>query len=189
MGTFRNIVGERFGKLVVVARLPNRGRTVMWRCQCDCGSEASCSTSNLRGGNSTSCGCSRVRHGLWRTREYGVWRAMRDRCNRPAHPAYHNYGGRGISVCAAWDNFAVFLSDMGVAPEGTQLERIDNDAGYCKSNCKWATRKEQALNRRTSKISDTLRAMILLDTSPQKEAAKRFGVSQPTISRVRSRKQ
>lgn len=74
---------------------------------------------------------------------------MRNRCNNPKAVNYANYGGRGITVCAEWDSFEVFLKDMGRKPSDTTLERIDNNLGYCKANCKWATVAEQNLNQRT----------------------------------------
>jgi hypothetical protein len=92
----------------------------------------------------------RKRH---RSATYIAWNSMRQRCNRgPEHRSWANYGGRGIRVCEAWDDFAVFLRDMGERPPGMSLERIDNNGNYEPSNCRWATFKEQMRNKRTSRI-------------------------------------
>ena len=81
--------------------------------------------------------------------EYVAWQNMRARCNRATHPSYQYYGGRGIAVCPEWDSFERFLEDVGQRPDPSlSLDRIDNDRGYEPGNVRWATRVEQAANRR-----------------------------------------
>jgi hypothetical protein len=86
-------------------------------------------------------------HGLTDTIEHRTWARIRRRCNSPSYHNYPRYGGRGISVCARWDDFANFLADMGARPEGMTLDRIDNDGNYEPSNCRWATPTQQSRNR------------------------------------------
>lgn len=93
-------------------------------------------------------------HGKSGSEGYQVWQAMKDRCNNPRNKSYKYYGGRGIRVCDRWlESYANFLADMGTAPKGMQLDRIDNDGNYEPSNCRWATRSQQILNRRYSNPS------------------------------------
>lgn len=111
-----------------------------------------------------------------RTPEYRAWAAARNRCNNPKNDAYEDYGGRGIYMCERWNNFAAFLEDMGPRPSSQHtLERVKNDYGYCKDNCVWATRKEQANNRRGL----TLTFQGVTKTRPQWAAS--LGMSLPGL--------
>ena len=115
-----------------------------------------------------------------RKRERQVWRDMKARCMNPRHPSYKDYGARGITVDPSWSDFEVFFADMGPRPHGHSLERRENNHGYCKSNCMWATPAQQALNRRTNR-------MVTLDgvTLPFKMWSQRLGLNYRNVqSRV-----
>lgn len=164
---FIDITGQRFGRLVVLRRDGYRCKQATWHCRCDCGAETSTQGSHLRSGHTLSCGCLGREHAVaasrsssWkhghghgmRSPTYRSWISMKTRCTNPSVPHYHYYGGRGIRVCERWEKFENFLADMGLRPAGTSLDRYPNNSGnYEPGNCRWATPKEQAKNRRPSR--------------------------------------
>ena len=144
-----------FGRLTVTAFSHKNGAgRIHWRCLCACGSVCTVSGTNLRIGATVSCGCARKgahsTHGLSGTLAYASWISMIHRCENPKRTKYECHGGRGITVCKRWHKFENFYADMGERAAGLTLERKNNDKGYSKSNCVWASRKVQAQNRRNS---------------------------------------
>lgn len=116
-------------------------------------------------------GC--AKHGMCGTREYSTWNSMITRCTNPNNKDYPNYGGRGITVCQEWlDSFEVFYRDMGDIPEGMSLDRVDNNKGYYKDNCKWSTNSEQKHNRRTFRSNTSGRTGVHFQKTDGKWVAK-----------------
>lgn len=150
------VPGARFHSLVLLEKAGKIGKTVTWRCRCDCGRETIIRYCNL--GKTKTCGCARseatrkskLRHGMTNSVEYHTWSGMRQRCRDVNTPAYPWYGGRGIKVCERWDSsFENFYSDMGKRPgPDFSLDRINNDGDYEPSNCRWVLKRTQSNNRR-----------------------------------------
>lgn len=146
-----NIKGKKYGDLTVLEPTKKDNRTA-WLCLCSCGNKKVVLTSNLTTQKTKSCGmCKHLLHKKY-PRTYRVWSSMKSRCNNKNHQFYQDYGGRGISVCSRWGEFKNFLEDMGTAPEGLSIERINNNKNYEPENCKWATWKEQHNNKRNNRF-------------------------------------
>lgn len=180
------LTGKVFGRLTVISEAPTDGRKKsLWQCRCECGSEKVIIGQYLVNGDTRSCGCllrefldrGRVTHGLSKTATHRAWCGMITRCYNPNRPIYKDYGGRGIQVCERWHKFESFLKDIGEHPgPGYSLDRIDNNKGYSKENCRWATRQEQNRNRR-NKVLLTFHGK----TQHQKDWAREIGIAEATL--------
>jgi hypothetical protein len=156
-GRFKDLTGQRFGRLRVLAfRGRSRGYSA-WLSLCDCGRRTVVAGGHLRNGHTKSCGCFRTdfsrntftKHGMRGSREYAIWNAMKTRCTNPNSIGWKYYGGRGIKVCRRWSrSFAAFYDDMGPCPRGRSLDRKNNNGNYTPQNCRWATPQMQRGNRR-----------------------------------------
>lgn len=165
MPRIKDLTGQVFGRLTVLGMTDRRVRGyVVWSCECACGGFKEVITGHLKGGTISSCGCLRrehaasipkkVYHGHSRrgeiTSEYHSWSGASARCNNPKDKRYKDYGGRGIKFL--FDSFEDFFEELGPRPEGTTLNRIDNDGNYEPGNVEWATLSKQAQNRRPRKL-------------------------------------
>lgn len=153
-----NLSGLRFGRLLILNEYDIYNGSKRYKCICDCGKSSIVFHSNLKKGNTKSCGCIEkekwkkiiTKHGDYGSPEYIAWRNMLQRCYYKKNISYYNYGERGITVCDRWKtSYLMFLKDMGRKPDlELTLDRINNNKGYFPENCQWATRSQQNKNRR-----------------------------------------
>lgn len=177
----KDIVGQKFNRLLVLSIFgkDKKSRKII-QCKCDCGTIFNVSEYSVKNGFTKSCGCltkekasiTHKKHGITHSRFYNVWCGIKDRCLNEKNEHHKDYGGRGITVCDRWlDNFLNFKEDMyesyleHVKEHGekqTTIDRTNNNLGYTKENCRWATYKEQNNNRRDKK---TQLNFIAIDTN------------------------
>lgn len=175
MPAFQDLTGKQFGRLTVIRLAPKAacGR-IKWLCKCFCGNTTEQQANDLVNGKVISCGCynkerSKTQHrthGESKTRLYTIWLNMRRRCNNEKDEAYPRYGGRGIKICQEWEvyeNFKAWAKQAGYI-ESLTIDRIDNDAGYCPQNCRWASYAEQRKNQKRVKLYN---GMTLTEVSLQ----------------------
>lgn len=169
-----NMIGEKFGKWIVLSPDKKIGNYSKNYCRCECGTEKYVITKYLKNGRSKSCGCiGNAKHGMYLTHQYKIWQYMKNRCYNKNKNNYHNYGGRGIRVCDRWLNsFENFWEDMkDEYKEGLTLDRINTNGDYELNNCRWIDQKEQMRNtRRNIKIKYKGKNFIA------KDLANNFGI-------------
>lgn len=157
-----NLIGKKFGHLMVTGLAERRGGEILWNCRCSCDNEAVVSGPHLKSGHTKSCGCWQQEsreaartHGYSGTRVYVAWNDMVRRCNPETvnkHRRQH-YVNNGVIVCSRWMKFENFLADMGEPPTPKhEVDRINNNGNYEPGNCRWATRSEQMRNQSGNKM-------------------------------------
>lgn len=154
-----NLEGQTVGFLKVIEKSTNKGRNrgFLWLCVCECGTEVFIETAMLVNNEKKSCGCKTKAetsgtHGMYGTPTYVSWNSMRERCTKEYHKSFERYKDKEIDP--EWlESFEAFYKDMGERPEGMTLDRINNELGYNKENCRWATLSQQQQNKTPNKIN------------------------------------
>lgn len=183
----KNLVGQRFGKLLVLERIGFINKYTYYKCKCDCGNIINAISSNLIRGTSNSCGCyareltskRSITHNMSNTRLYRIWEGMKQRCCNPNVRAYKYYGKNNIKVCDEWLDFEEFMQwslNNGYSDNLT-IDRIDIRKDYCPENCRWASKMTQANNTSTN-------VFLTIDNVTDTIAnwSKKTGINASTIS-------
>lgn len=197
-----DLTGMRFGKLIVVRRVDNdKQGNASWLCKCDCGNEKPVRSNALRNGRTRSCGCllaqsskkrmtqMLTKHGYSGSKLYKVYYGMLRRCDNPKEKEYHNYGGRGITVCQEWrenvEQFIEWALNNGYK-EGLQIDRKDNDGDYEPGNCRFITTIDNCQNTRKcvqitafNKVTNKKIIFTIINA-----AGRELGISPSTIKRM-----
>jgi hypothetical protein len=160
------LLDKKFGRLTVVSKNPEgtKSRSTRWDCICDCGGKTTVRGDYLVKGDVSSCGClqkertkeANTTHGMSDVPEYKIWKIMIQRCNNPKYIQYHDYGGKGITVCERWLNsFQDFITDLGKRPgKGYRLKRTDTNKNYELNNCAWIIGTERTSNKTKTKVKE-----------------------------------
>ena len=183
---FSDLTGLKFHRLTVLNRVPNeKGKPCRWNCACECGNFAEVVSNKLTSGWTKSCGCfSRdvvkaraTTHGHSKGSTYSSWSCMITRCTNKNHQQWNDYGGRGVVVADRWRSFENFLEDIGERPNGKSIDRFPNkDGNYEPGNCRWASRLEQANNKRNSHYLEYMGETLTIA-----EVARKCGVCQSQL--------
>jgi len=183
MGNFIDITDKDFGRLHVVTRVGTKHGESLWLCRCECRKSTKVTSFHIRSGHTKSCGCMFKEYqnsNESKSRLYTIWDSMKQRCLNPKAINYKHYGGRGIQICTRWlgkSGFKNFKEDMGNPPKGKSLDRRNNDKGYSKKNCRWASKRTQANNTRANRIVEFEGKKITLA-----QACRKSGVNYNTAS-------
>lgn len=179
----RDLIGDKFGRLIVIRFDKVVKGNYRWICKCECGNFKSVSYTSLTFGRSRSCGClaqeTRLKHGHSKSRLYSVWTNMKTRCLNPNDDYYEGYGGRGIRVCNEWmQDFSSFYewANKNGYEEDLTIDRVNNDGHYEPNNCRWVKLDVQMNNKRNN-----VRITIDGETLTMAEWSKKTGINYKTL--------
>lgn len=194
------LYGEKINRWTILElSYKNKYGAKYYKCKCDCGNIKNVRISQIFNNTSKSCGClqkeivkikkNNNKHGMSKTRIYKIWKGIFVRCYNKNRPEYKNYGGRGICVCKEWSNFETFYKDMfSTYNDNLTIDRINNNLGYSKENCRWITMKEQNNNKRMYKLTKDIVIKIRKELKHKtgKEISKIYNISESVVSQIKN---